>query len=100
MTTGFGVVDLAELLAGTPDPEPVGAVLARMQVVAGGLDRLADACGDTALIADARVLAAAARRAGRDFTTVLARLGRTETATDTTTSSVMTSDVRASGRPQ
>lgn len=88
-SAGLGVADLAELLGRVPDPEPVGTVIARMQAVAGGLDRLADACGDTALIHDARVLAAAARRAGRDFTAVLARLGGaggTETTTGTTTS--------------
>jgi hypothetical protein len=72
---GFGVADLSEWLAAVPDPEPVGMVIARMQVVAGGLDRFADACGDTSLINDARVLAAAARRSGRDFTNALARLG-------------------------
>lgn len=76
MTAGFGVVDLAEVLGRVPDPEPVGTVVARMQVVAGGLDRFADACGDVALICDARVLASAARRSSGDFTAVLARLGR------------------------
>jgi hypothetical protein len=89
---GFGVIDLAELLGGAGDPEPVGTVIARMQQVAGGLDRFADACGDTSLIHDARVLATAARRAGRDFTTALSRLrptaGAGETATDTTDSAV------------
>lgn len=95
VTAGFGVADLAVLLERVPDPEPVGVVIARMQAVAGGLDRFADACGDTALIHDARLMAAAARRAGRDFTTVLARLGRTQTTTDATGSGAT-----VSGRPQ
>ncbi|HET9658537.1 MAG TPA: hypothetical protein VFP72_24505 [Kineosporiaceae bacterium] len=93
---GFGVADLAELLGRVPDPEPVGTVIARMQQVAGGLDRFADACGDASLIHDARVLATAARRAGRDFTTALTRLGRAETTTDTTDCAVMAAT--ASGR--
>lgn len=91
---GFGVADLAEVLARVPDPERVGVVIARMQAVAGGLDRFADACGDASLIHDARVLASTARRTGRDLTTALARLGRAETA-----SAATTSDTTASGRP-
>ena len=101
---GFGVVDLAEVLGRVPDPQPVGSVVARLQAVAGGLDRFADACGDTALIGDARALASAARRAGRDFTTALTRLHPTGTAggtgTDTTDSTALavTAVGSASGR--
>lgn len=95
---GFGVVDLAEVLGRVPDPEPVGVVMARMQAVAGGLDRFADACGDTSLIHDARLLASAARRAGRDFTTALTRLGRSETTTTHSTTSATAGT--ASGRPE
>lgn len=86
--TGLGVADLAEFLGRVPGPEPAGTVPAgRLQAVAGGLDRLAEACGDVALIHDARVLAAAARRAGRDFTAVLTRLGQATQATDSGRSS-------------
>ena len=101
---GFGVGDLAEVLGRVPDPEPVGVVVSRMQAVAGGLDRFADACGDTALIGDARLLASAARRAGRDFTTALTRLrpttGESETGTDTTHSTTSATAGTTWGRPE
>jgi hypothetical protein len=75
----IGVGDLAALLDAIPAqsarPVDVAAQLARKADV---LDGLADASGDEALTHDARVLAAAARRAARDMsctTTTLAATG-------------------------